>query len=729
MAKKKRKADNRKQHSHKAGYPKGSPAVMLINQAKQCFNEQCNAARANPNIDKTIFEGLDYDPVRQKRRIQAVIGTLDKVKALAGDPSINHPEVFTVESEWININTFPLAGYDLEERFAFSTFAAAIWILDQLKAADRVHAIETEMIPIEEDVLPMPSVWDICHSTESLEWMMNAIYTRHRGHKENKSGNLLRFYMTDDIAKGSIKRSRSQESAYETILSHIPEEVIRDAVARYEKVYWDWTRRYFKSRILLAQMEDQYYHEELQLNSGRENILQVMRGNHGPEVNQLVCNTKSGSEIFEISLSLPQNASATCSGPMLGESRDMVLRRSILDQSLAETQRKIEQLWHYVGLIPQWPYEHVSFKFGEEIAQIWKDFDAGDPYEMAFALICLLDRGSDLPWCYFPGTNLHAACVGKLPWTRTRFNPWNDGIYYHYDQDASAIKLGPADSTLPKRIQVPEMENWYQPQYTSEGTERPEMYNLAQIMYEITGCIMPRNLDRYLPALKTLDQYGIKGKGPLHILLYCMTLLGEARHRTNGSYTDLEIEEEQEVEPEQNQCETIEMLLSQIKSLKAELKRQTQQAYDNAREAQDMRARYEASALQTANEIQELHDLRELFFHQQEGTFDDQTSASQIDFPYTSGKRIVVFGGHESWAREIKPKLPNIRFVDRTMAPNANLIRNADVIWIQPNALCHPHFYKIVDESKKYNIPIRYFSYSSPIKCAEQLVDEDRKYR
>ena len=124
------------------------------------------------------------------------------------------------------------------------------------------------------------------------------------------------------------------------------------------------------------------------------------------------------------------------------------------------------------------------------------------------------------------------------------------------------------------------------------------------------------------------------------------------------------------------------MLLSQIKSLKAELKRQTQQAYDNAREAQDMRARYEASALQTANEIQELHDLRELFFHQQEGTFDDQTPSSQIDFPYTSGKRIVVFGGHESWAREIKPKLPNIRFVDRTMAPNANLIRNADVIWI-----------------------------------------------
>ena len=141
-----------------------------------------------------------------------------------------------------------------------------------------------------------------------------------------------------------------------------------------------------------------------------------------------------------------------------------------------------------------------------------------------------------------------------------------------------------------------------------------------------------------------------------------------------------------------------------------------------------MRIRYEALAQLAANDAQELHDLRELIFHQQEGSYENAAS-DQIDFPYASENRIVVFGGHESWAREIKPKLPDVRFVDREVVPNPNLIRNSDVIWIQTNALCHPHFYKIVDEAKKYNIPIRYFSYASPIKCAEQLVLEDRKMR
>ena len=88
-------------------------------------------------------------------------------------------------------------------------------------------------------------------------------------------------------------------------------------------------------------------------------------------------------------------------------------------------------------------------------------------------------------------------------------------------------------------------------------------------------------------------------------------------------------------------------------------------------------------------------------------------------------QRIVVFGGHDSWAREIKPKLPDVRFVDRTVIPNAQLIRNADVIWIQTNALSHAYYYKIIEEIRKYDIPLRYFSYASATKCAEQIVQQD----
>ena len=128
-----------------------------------------------------------------------------------------------------------------------------------------------------------------------------------------------------------------------------------------------------------------------------------------------------------------------------------------------------------------------------------------------------------------------------------------------------------------------------------------------------------------------------------------------------------------------------------------------------------------------ASERQELTDLRELVFHQQEEVYYEDTEVSEISFPYNAAKRIVVFGGHDSWAREIKQKLPNVRFIDRTMQPNAELIRRADVVWIQTNSLSHSYYYKIIDEVRKHHVPVRYFSYASAAKCAEQIVEEDQR--
>ena len=130
---------------------------------------------------------------------------------------------------------------------------------------------------------------------------------------------------------------------------------------------------------------------------------------------------------------------------------------------------------------------------------------------------------------------------------------------------------------------------------------------------------------------------------------------------------------------------------------------------------------------QIAGERQELKDLRELVFNQQEKIYYEDTEVSKIDFPYNAAKRIVVFGGHDSWAREIKQKLPNVRFIDRTMQPNAELIRRADIVWIQTNSLSHAYYYKIIDEVRKYHVPVRYFSYASALKCAEQVAEEDLK--
>lgn len=72
-------------------------------------------------------------------------------------------------------------------------------------------------------------------------------------------------------------------------------------------------------------------------------------------------------------------------------------------------------------------------------------------------------------------------------------------------------------------------------------------------------------------------------------------------------------------------------------------------------------------------------------------------------------------------------RLPDVRFVDRNMIPNEDLIRHADMIWIQPNALCHAYYYKIGDAVRKHKIPLRYFSYASATKCAEQVAEQEGK--
>ena len=87
----------------------------------------------------------------------------------------------------------------------------------------------------------------------------------------------------------------------------------------------------------------------------------------------------------------------------------------------------------------------------------------------------------------------------------------------------------------------------------------------------------------------------------------------------------------------------------------------------------------------------------------------------------------MVFGGHDSWLREIRPKLPDVRFVNKDAAPNPDLIRHADVVWVQTNCISHKAYAVIIDTVRRYHKLIRYFSYASAAKCAEQVVEQDRR--
>ena len=78
-------------------------------------------------------------------------------------------------------------------------------------------------------------------------------------------------------------------------------------------------------------------------------------------------------------------------------------------------------------------------------------------------------------------------------------------------------------------------------------------------------------------------------------------------------------------------------------------------------------------------EHRELADLRELVFNRENEV--EEKLEAQIEYPYETQKRTVVFGGHGTFMKAIKPRLPNVKFVDaQILGFNPDIIRNADVV-------------------------------------------------
>ena len=126
-------------------------------------------------------------------------------------------------------------------------------------------------------------------------------------------------------------------------------------------------------------------------------------------------------------------------------------------------------------------------------------------------------------------------------------------------------------------------------------------------------------------------------------------------------------------------------------------------------------------------ERRELADLRELIFNQNnEAETEAEEDAQDTVFPYEVQQDTLIFGGHQTWLRTIRQLLKgNIRFIDKDLIFDVSIVRHAEQIWIQPNALSHPQYYRIMDTARTFHKPVRFFAFASAGKCAKQLVDSE----
>ena len=736
MAKKKNKRQSQKKNAGSVSSEK-----KLLDKARKICRESARYVHSLPPKSSRFADGLDFDETRTKRRISATLGIMDGVRALAEQLCPEAPEVYTFEDDWLHRNLMLIPGCDYYEARNYTLLAASLWILDQLRETGHFFDACREF-PTDDrvyDDIDYPDIWDISHEEDSILGMLWTI--QHRNDdciglpspvtKKKKQDNWLpRYYLDQYTAENLHRQDVPSRRRFEQILSLISPEEIDRAVKQYEELFWDLIRRIYISRAIyvkedqaLAQRLEEYslMHDEFVRDAKNLNL--TPEGEIYPQAP--IFATQNPFDMLRTPDRKAQNKARTDLMMRIGK---LTSTQDQLDQDQDDLDLRISMLTDSVGQMLTFTKKTREHFFGPAVAKVWEDFRIPDPYILCFAHLYLVDQGSDLPWIYGVSGPLLELCASVLPWKYVDYEDDPEGVWEHWDEESQHYVFGHQKIELPKRIKAPVLEDWFAMDYVDKvdpGSEEPDATNLAQVMYEITGGILPRNLTRYENALEELDRYGISGKKALHPLMYCMTLLGEARHRTHVWHMPDQLAEKPvQTQPEQKVV-TVESLQKQLQELQQENKQLRSALYDAGRDAKNAQKKLEATEIAVEADRQELADLRELVFNQQEDVYHEEPTETSVRFPYTAQQRIVVFGGHDSWAREIKPRLPGIRFIDRTMLPNADLIRRADTIWIQTNALSHAYFYKIIDEARKYRIPVRYFAYASALKCAEQLALED----
>lgn len=707
----------------------------LQERARKIFREEFKPAISKSTLSTRLREGLDSDPVRLTRRISALAKCYSIVKERCTDLCPDEPGVFELEEDWIKQNVRPMPAYDCLEAHTHMALAAGIWILDELREYGYIFEASKYYPDLDEvfEKIESPDVQDPSHEEDALIGMQWLIEHRNDDCISTEKANipmkelpgaLSRCYMDLCTTKNEQHQEVPSRQQFDAILSLIPREDIEHAVQTFNELFWDFTERFYRSRRVFVEKEIKLYQRNLR---------------HEERAKQFLTN------IHE-KLEARKNAPTAFPSPNINEMTEEFRKREMETKTLklyaAELDKEEDALYDledqlfeerelFYDMVMEFnrlPREYLVESFGEEIADIWEDFSIDDPFSVSFAFLYLLDTGSDLPWLYGISFRLMTMCANTYPWYTCNFEQEAPGVWDHYDPEEKDYVFGHKKAILPKKIKMPEMDNWYAMVYKEDLDIEPRFQsrtNLAQIIYEITGCLMPRNLYRYESELETLYDYGITGVKATKPLLYCMGLLGETRHRSHIVDKDVFalLEKHEAAEPPQSP----EDMQTKLLSLQAENELLRQAAYEAEKEARALKKQLSEQENHRKADRRELADLREMIFLLQTDDEQKDRIAEDISFPYSVQNRIVVFGGHDSWSREIRQKLPNVRFIDRTMLPNASLIRNADEVWIQSNAISHAYFYKIVDETRKHSIPLRYFSYASAIKCAEQIVLSDRE--
>lgn len=359
----------------------------------------------------------------------------------------------------------------------------------------------------------------------------------------------------------------------------------------------------------------------------------------------------------------------------------------------------------------------------ENLNKEWDKVTYANPYDMCFGFFLLLDKGEDIAWLFGSINPVLTKMCDSLPWGLMGLYEWNE------DKLQTIVT---AEEESPS-----ETEMLYLCQYGNPDDEYKE--SLQQYIYRKTGFVIPPRLFSTDDEHAELRDDGVTEQEiPWFLILkqlandyFRMVSAQEKSCQTVEQIQEEPIPEEPQEEIKvTDETETEETLKDTIRKQKEEIDKLKKLAYQIKKEAENEKER--ADSLRTDREIErrELSDLRELLFNLRNDNEEAESTPEeeQIELPYETAGKVVVFGGHDNWLKKIKPMLPNVRFISENASYLEGTVKNATEIWIQINNISHSMYNRIMSIAKLHKAPIRYFKSTSSERCAKQLANENKKY-
>ena len=679
---------------------------------------------------KKLLEYFDYTKhfLRKKRHTY-----LKYVKTASKKFKSKYPDI-NIEKAFSSSNATTLENYNMYASLFHIDYASALWILDELIAAGKLGDA-LQYFPLESDVdFSSNSYFDATHDSDVVESLLFLI--KHRNSVEPDEE---RFFVTQTELELTEKRTYkvpdemddlSYRECFDAIIALLPEKSIEKAVNRFKDKSWEIfdavlgsVNFYRKKEIRLLKTLKRITKdlEDLRLNNLRSLSNNAPFKNSVPSSFNVFANDIEHQEYF----------------------------RKVDEAAEVETKSN-EYKYHQDTLT----VFSSSIKFRIETIDAYADTEAGkklldlevdNPYECCFATLYMIDSGDDFAWLYGLCLGTLQTAIFQLPWGRVAnvaqliseedirknqptTNKDDDNLKNTSEHLASASGNTNSDFTEPEEFNTNQYRKEFEDvtAFNSFNIDPPKVFrkvNFPQIVFEETSIIMPRS-----STLISRKSFYKKAGSSESIYKYYLNLLESSRLRETESiaFSDDDYDDDYFDEGiiEQSVEDAIAKEKDVFKKEKDEFRRKLIASHQERNELKKEIRSLKQSNEELNKELKELRlMIRDRNKFDSKGTTD--STIAPIIFPYDVKHRFVVFGGHASWAKAIKPLLKNVRFIDAYAKPNTDLILNADTVWLQSNAIGHSSYYKIMNLVREHGIPLQYFEAASAEKCAEQLAHYD----